>query len=141
MSGDRFQLSDTSPGFGEQSLHIVAEDAVDVRGTAGKALNPALYVDIVIGVIELVKAVGGVGTVEGAMGTHGFHRPADQAFGTLAVGSRADLIMLGSNPLESMQGLDTVVGLVVRGEWHAASDLRDLRDRETDAFRAQLDSP
>ena len=60
------------------------------------------------------------------------HRPDDRRFGTIAVGSRADMVVLTDNPLVSLEGLRSIVGLIVRGRWHTADDLRALREHETE---------
>jgi imidazolonepropionase-like amidohydrolase len=41
----------------------------------------------------------------------------DDDFGTVAVGQRADLVLLGSNPLDDLANLDDRVGVMVRGQW------------------------
>jgi len=41
----------------------------------------------------------------------------DGSFGTVTVGSRADLVLLNSNPLESVRNLTDRAGVMVRGRW------------------------
>jgi imidazolonepropionase-like amidohydrolase len=41
----------------------------------------------------------------------------DQEFGTIAVGARADLLLLERNPLESLEALNDPAGVMVRGHW------------------------
>lgn len=53
---------------------------------------------------------------------------------SIAVGSRADLVILEADPLESLDNLETIVGIVLRGEWREAAELRSLRDRDTAAW-------
>lgn len=45
------------------------------------------------------------------------HLGIDDAFGTVAVGQRADLVLLGSNPLEELDALTDRIGVMVRGRW------------------------
>lgn len=45
------------------------------------------------------------------------HLGIDDAFGTVAVGQRADLVLLGSNPLSDLDNLNDRVGVMVRGRW------------------------
>lgn len=45
------------------------------------------------------------------------HLGIDDAFGTVASGQRADLLLLGSNPLEDLDNLQDRVGVMVRGQW------------------------
>jgi imidazolonepropionase-like amidohydrolase len=41
----------------------------------------------------------------------------DGAFGTIAVGSRADLVLLDANPLQDLSNLTKRAGVMVRGRW------------------------
>lgn len=47
----------------------------------------------------------------------------DGRFGTVAVGNRADLVLLDANPLESVANLTTRAGVMVRGRWLSAADI------------------
>jgi imidazolonepropionase-like amidohydrolase len=49
-------------------------------------------------------------------------------FGTVAVGKRADLILLDANPLESLAHLERRSGVMVRGRWLPASEIRTRLD-------------
>lgn len=44
-------------------------------------------------------------------------------FGAVIVGNRADLVLLESNPLESVDALGDRAGVMVRGVWHPGDDL------------------
>ena len=53
----------------------------------------------------------------------------DGNFGTVAVGNRADLILLDANPLEDLRNLARRSGVMVRGRWLPASEIdRRLED-------------
>jgi imidazolonepropionase-like amidohydrolase len=54
----------------------------------------------------------------------------DGRFGTVAVGNRADLVLLDANPLESVANLTRRAGVMVRGRW--------VSSQEIDAGLAQL---
>ncbi|MGY8779481.1 MAG: amidohydrolase family protein [Longimicrobiales bacterium] len=45
------------------------------------------------------------------------HLKIDHSFGTVSVGQRADLVLLGSNPLEDLDNLNDRVGVLIRGRW------------------------
>lgn len=45
------------------------------------------------------------------------HLGLDGNFGTVARGNRADLVLLGSNPLDDLHNLTDRVGVMVRGRW------------------------
>lgn len=45
------------------------------------------------------------------------HLGIDDQFGTVAPGQRADLLLLGSNPLDDLDNLQDRVGVMVSGRW------------------------
>ena len=45
------------------------------------------------------------------------HLGLDGSFGTVEEGNRADLVLLGSNPLDDLDNLTDRVGVMVRGRW------------------------
>ena len=55
-------------------------------------------------------------------------------FGTIAVGSRADLLLVEDNPLEDIGHLRTVVGVMARGRWIGRGELQ----RRLDALRSGI---
>jgi tetratricopeptide (TPR) repeat protein len=56
------------------------------------------------------------------------------AFGTVAAGQRADLVLLAANPLESIGNASRIEGVVVRGRWLPAARLAALRDSLAASF-------
>jgi imidazolonepropionase-like amidohydrolase len=48
-----------------------------------------------------------------------------QEFGTVAVGKRADLLLLSANPLEDIGNVQKRVGVMVRGRWFSESELQN----------------
>jgi imidazolonepropionase-like amidohydrolase len=48
----------------------------------------------------------------------------DGRFGTVAVGNRADLVLLDANPLDDLANLTRRAGVMVRGRWVSAGELR-----------------
>ena len=54
------------------------------------------------------------------------HRP--ERFGTITRGSRADLLLLSDNPLESFDPLQSPLGVMVAGRWLSADELEHRRD-------------
>ena len=53
----------------------------------------------------------------------------DGRFGTVAVGNRADLVLLEANPLQSVASLTKRAGVMVKGRWVPASEIeRGLAD-------------
>jgi len=53
---------------------------------------------------------------------------SSERFGTVAAGSRADLVLLEANPLESLRNLRGVAGTMARGRWYPIAQLEALRD-------------
>ena len=45
------------------------------------------------------------------------HLKITHSFGTVTVGQHADLILLGSNPLDDLDNLNDRVGVMIRGRW------------------------
>jgi imidazolonepropionase-like amidohydrolase len=52
------------------------------------------------------------------------HLKGDSQFGTVAVGQRADLVLLDGNPLADLANLEKRAGVMVRGRWVPAEELR-----------------
>jgi hypothetical protein len=48
----------------------------------------------------------------------------DGRFGTVAVGGRADLVLLDANPLDDLRNLTRRAGVMVRGRWLSGDELR-----------------
>jgi imidazolonepropionase-like amidohydrolase len=50
----------------------------------------------------------------------------DKEFGTIAVGKRADLLLIERNPLEDVAALNQPLGVMVRGRWLPRETLQSL---------------
>jgi imidazolonepropionase-like amidohydrolase len=48
----------------------------------------------------------------------------DGRFGTVAAGQRADLVLLDANPLDDIANLTRRSGVMVRGRWVTAEEIR-----------------
>ncbi len=46
------------------------------------------------------------------------------SFGAIAVGQRADLVLLDGNPLENITNYSKISGVMLRGKWLPASELQ-----------------
>ena len=45
--------------------------------------------------------------------------------GTIAVGQHSDLLLLNSDPLEDISAASLIEGVLIRGRWLGARELRD----------------
>jgi imidazolonepropionase-like amidohydrolase len=64
-----------------------------------------------------------------------FGTPDD--FGTVAVGRRADLILLEANPLQDIANARRVAGVMVRGRWLPQQEIQ----QRLDAIAAEVRQP
>lgn len=55
--------------------------------------------------------------------------PEGPRLGTVAVGSRADLLLLDADPLSDVANAARIAGVVVRGRWYERSQLDSMRHR------------
>jgi len=61
------------------------------------------------------------------------HLGLDERFGTVAPGQRADLVLLGANPLDDLDNLTDRVGVMVAGRWIDRAEI----DRGLEALAAK----
>ena len=59
----------------------------------------------------------------------------DSDWGTIASGNRADLILLAANPLEDIDNLARLEGVMVHGRWLGRFELGELRQKLEEAFQ------
>ncbi len=60
---------------------------------------------------------------------------AEQEFGTVAPGKRADLVLLDANPLADIANISRVAGVMVNGRWLPESDIRARLERIAAAYQ------
>ena len=85
----------------------------------------ALFVRAGLTPFEALRA----GTSDAALFLH-----KERDFGTIAVGQRADLLLLSANPLESVSNAAKRVGVMARGRWLTETDLQNRLRAVGDAF-------
>ena len=56
------------------------------------------------------------------------------AFGTVEVGSRADLLVLEANPLVDVSNVGKIAGIIVRGKWFSRAQLDSMRAEASARF-------
>jgi imidazolonepropionase-like amidohydrolase len=47
-------------------------------------------------------------------------------FGTIGVGKRADLILLKGNPLEDVNNIQGILGVMAAGKWYGKAELQKM---------------
>ena len=52
-------------------------------------------------------------------------------FGTIRIGQKADLILLGENPLQDINAISKITGVMVRGRWMPKAELQKMREKLT----------
>jgi hypothetical protein len=56
--------------------------------------------------------------------------------GTVTVGERADLVLLGANPLDDITNTSQIAGVMVRGRWLASTELQSMLDELATKYEA-----
>lgn len=65
----------------------------------------------------------------------GFYFKNEDTFGTIAVGQRADLILVDGNPLQDVANVARRAGVMVRGTWLPESDLKARLDQIASSYK------
>ena len=60
----------------------------------------------------------------------------DGSFGTVAVGQRADLMLLAENPLENISHTRNRIGVMARSQWFTQAELDGLVKEHVATYRA-----
>ena len=60
---------------------------------------------------------------------------ATDKFGTVAIGRRADLILVSGNPLQDVTNAAKRVGVMIGGRWMSEAELREMLDDLVTSFR------
>lgn len=63
-------------------------------------------------------------------------RPEEVPFGTIEVGSRADLLLVAGNPLDDLNVLQVPLGVMAGGRWHAANNIKMLLNSVAETYQA-----
>ena len=59
-----------------------------------------------------------------------------QEFGTIAIGRRADLILIEGNPLDDVRNVRRRAGVMIRGQWHANAELTGMLEEIAKRYAA-----
>ena len=107
-------LSDAGAGI------LMGTDSPQLFNVPGFALHRELAVMAESGMSNYEILKSGTVTVGQYVGSH---LGLDGDFGAVAVGQRADLVLLGSNPLDELANLFDRVGVMVRGRWVSRDEI------------------
>ncbi|HEX6886029.1 MAG TPA: amidohydrolase family protein [Planctomycetota bacterium] len=97
---------------------------------AGFALHEELAYFVAAGLSPYEALRAGTADAARCMG-------AEDEWGTLAIGRRADLLLLAGNPLEDVAHARTPLGVVLRGRWFPAEELQAELERRARAFESR----
>ena len=107
-------LSDAGAGI------LMGTDSPQLFNVPGFALHRELQVMAEAGMSNYEILKSGTVTVGEYVASH---LGLDGNFGTIAPGQRADLVLLGSNPLDDLVNLFDRVGVMVRGRWVSRAEI------------------
>ncbi len=108
------ELADAGAGI------LMGTDSPQMFNVPGFALHRELKVMSEAGMTNRQILTSGTATVAAYVEAH---LGLDGNFGTVAEGNRADLVLLGSNPLENLESLTDRVGVMVRGRWVSRQEI------------------
>ena len=108
------ELSDAGAGI------LMGTDSPQLFNVPGFALHRELAVMSEAGMSNYEILKSGTATVGEYVASH---LGLDGNFGTIAPGQRADLVLLGSNPLDDLGNLVDRVGVMVRGRWVSRAEI------------------
>ena len=107
-------LSDAGAGI------LMGTDSPQLFNVPGFALHRELQVMAESGMSNYEILKSGTVTVGEYVASH---LGLDGSFGTVAPGQRADLVLLGSNPLDDLANLFDRAGVMVRGRWVSREEI------------------
>lgn len=99
---------------------LMGTDSPQLFNVPGFALHRELAVMSEAGMSNYEILKSGTATVGEYVASH---LELDGNFGTIAPGQRADLVLLGSNPLDDLGNLVDRVGVMVRGRWVSRAEI------------------
>jgi imidazolonepropionase-like amidohydrolase len=108
------ELADAGAGI------LMGTDSPQMFNVPGFALHRELEVMSEAGMTNHQILQSGTATVATYVEEH---LGLEGNFGTVAEGNRADLVLLGSNPLEDLESLTDRVGVMVRGRWVSRQEI------------------
>jgi hypothetical protein len=109
----------------EAQVPLLVGTDTEIFGTAGASAHEELTEMASAGLTPYQVLVAGTRTAGEFVASR---VRKTERFGTVAVGQRADLLVLSANPLASVENTNRIDGVMVRGRWLPASRLAAMRD-------------
>ena len=108
------ELADAGVGI------LMGTDSPQMFNVPGFALHREIAVMAESGMTNQQILLSGTATVGDYVRNH---LGIEHAFGVVAPGQRADLVLLGSNPLDDVENLNDRIGVMVRGQWVSREEI------------------
>jgi hypothetical protein len=125
LVGGLAQFRRLTKGLSDAGVPLLVGTDTEIFGMAGKSAHEELTEMVGAGLTPYQALVAGTRAPGEFISTR-VRRP--ERFGTVAVGQRADLLLLSANPLASVENTNRIEGVMVRGRWLPASRLAAMRD-------------
>jgi imidazolonepropionase-like amidohydrolase len=107
----------------------------DAPSIPGLAVGQALFVNLAALESAGLSRFEAISTATKAPGQFlARSRPGSQVFGTVSIGNRADLVLLGTNPLDDLKALERPLGVMAAGRWHDAEALSAMRQNVLETY-------
>jgi hypothetical protein len=129
---DRYALEvlDYTAAFHDAGARVVlGTDANNAYVLPGFSVHRELELLVRAGLTPGEALIAGTATAAAAIGL--------DDVGTIEVGKRADLLLLGADPREDVAHAADRVGVMVAGQWHEEAELQALMDELAASYAAQ----
>jgi hypothetical protein len=109
----------------DSGVSLLAGTDTEIFGFAGQSLHDELRELVGTGLTPYQALVAGTRTPGAWIGNNVARA---EAFGIVARGQRADLLLLTANPLEDVRNAGRIAGVMTRGRWIPGNRLQAMRD-------------
>lgn len=117
----------------DADVELVA--GTDAPAVPGLAPGSSLHDDLDALVAAGLTRYQALATATRAPGEFVARTKGGERFGVIEAGTRADLLLTTTNPLDGLATLRTPLGVMAAGRWHDAADLDAMKQRVRDSYR------